>query len=190
MLTMPPTPKLPRSLPPCSSPFLPSTYNMIAAGKHADTATPRRVLANIEKHPTIDKQVGTPPLLPQPTPDQPNLLVLPSPPLFWGGFFSLSLLTKPLFFLLFHPQQTILRLQRADAASANALETIGLYAGGIAAAAGAAGVGYVAIRIEYSVVYVFLQDNRRFAPVWRLCVECGSACHCLAVDKAGNAAAA
>lgn len=31
---------------------------MIAAGKHADTATPRRVLANIEKDPSVDKQVG------------------------------------------------------------------------------------------------------------------------------------
>lgn len=40
--------------------FLPSTYKMIAAGKHADTATPRRVLANVEKDSSIDKQVATP----------------------------------------------------------------------------------------------------------------------------------
>ncbi|KAJ4424995.1 hypothetical protein N0V82_000277 [Gnomoniopsis sp. IMI 355080] len=130
--------------------FLPSGYKMATAGKHADTAMPRRVLANLEKDPSIDKQM-------------------------------------------------VLRLQRADAASANAFETIGLYAGGIAAAGAAGvpastlnylGVGYVASRLVYNVVYVFLQDNRKFAPVRSLVWNVGLGVIVTLWIKAGNAAAA
>ncbi|KAK4456047.1 hypothetical protein QBC34DRAFT_388738 [Podospora aff. communis PSN243] len=66
------------------------------------------------------------------------------------------------------------RIQRGEAASANGLETIGLYAAGVVAA-NVAGVpkntlnamtlGYVASRVVYNWVYVFAQDNSRVAPL-------------------------
>ncbi|KAH6955681.1 hypothetical protein BKA56DRAFT_603476 [Ilyonectria sp. MPI-CAGE-AT-0026] len=64
------------------------------------------------------------------------------------------------------------RVLRAKAAVANGFETIGLFAAGVAAAnhAGVAvptlnllTMGYVAARLAYDVVYIWLQANRRLA---------------------------
>lgn len=95
--------------------------------------------------------------------------------------------------------KTVLRLQRADAAAINGFETLGLYAGGIAAA-GAAGVPaitlnylgltYVVSRAAYNVVYIVLQDNRKFAPVRSLVWNVGLVVIFTLWIKAGNAAAA
>ncbi|KAK4218046.1 hypothetical protein QBC37DRAFT_16385 [Rhypophila decipiens] len=66
------------------------------------------------------------------------------------------------------------RFRRAKAASANGFETLALYAGGIVAA-NAAGVAtptlnklalsYLISRGLFNYIYVFLQDNKKFAPV-------------------------
>lgn len=74
-----------------------------------------------------------------------------------------------------------------------------MYAGGIAAAAAAgvpaatlnslAGV-YLASRAAYNVVYVFLQDNRRFAPVRSLVWNVGLGIIVALWVKAGNRATA
>ncbi|ROW17485.1 hypothetical protein VPNG_00763 [Cytospora leucostoma] len=96
-------------------------------------------------------------------------------------------------------KQTVLRVQRAEAASANAFETLGMYAGGIAAAA-AAGVpaetlsclslGYLASRAAYNVIYVFLQDDRKTAPLRSLTWNVSILIIGTAWVKAGNRAAA
>ncbi|ROV98425.1 hypothetical protein VMCG_07108 [Cytospora schulzeri] len=71
-------------------------------------------------------------------------------------------------------KQTALRIQRAEAASSNGFESLGLYASGIAAAASAGvpseslsylSAGYLASRVVYNAVYVFLQDDKRLAPL-------------------------
>lgn len=71
-------------------------------------------------------------------------------------------------------KQKLNRFRRAKAASANGFETLALYAGGIVAA-NAAGVatpklnklalGYLVSRAVFNFVYVFLQDNKKFAPL-------------------------
>ncbi|CAN8102601.1 unnamed protein product [Discula destructiva] len=96
-------------------------------------------------------------------------------------------------------KQTLLRYQRAEAASANGLETVGLYAGAIAAA-GAAGVpaetlnylsaSYLVSRVLYNYVYVILQDNRKWAPVRSLLWTAGLGVIFTLWIKAGNLAAA
>jgi uncharacterized MAPEG superfamily protein len=72
------------------------------------------------------------------------------------------------------PKPILRRIQRGEAACANGLETIGIYAAGVVAA-NVAGVpkdtlnvmtlGYVASRVVYNWVYVFAQDNSRVAPL-------------------------
>lgn len=95
--------------------------------------------------------------------------------------------------------QTILRIQRSEAASANAYEALAVYAAGIAAA-GAAGVpaetlntlsgAYLASRAVYNVIYIFLQDNRKFAPVRTVAWGVGTLAIMALWVKAGNKAAA
>lgn len=89
-------------------------------------------------------------------------------------------------------------MQRSEAASANAFETLGIYAGGIVAAA-AAGVPaetlntlsgvYLASRAVYNVVYIFLQDDRKFAPVRSIVWNVGLGAIITLWVKAGNKAA-
>lgn len=50
--------------------------------------------------------------------------------------------------------------------------------------------GYVASRVVYNVVYVFLQDNRRFAPVRSAVWNVGLGVIVTLWIMAGNAAAA
>ncbi|EOO04416.1 putative membrane protein [Phaeoacremonium minimum UCRPA7] len=69
---------------------------------------------------------------------------------------------------------SLTRILRAKAAANNGLESIGFYAGGIAAA-NAAGVpaetinslaiAYIGLRIVYNFIYIILQANRNFAPL-------------------------
>ena len=63
---------------------------------------------------------------------------------------------------------------RAEAATANGLESIGVFAAAVVAANGAGvpvaqlnalTVGYVVPRLAYGLVYVWLQQNRKMAPV-------------------------
>ncbi|KAL6924905.1 hypothetical protein FSST1_002179 [Fusarium sambucinum] len=65
-------------------------------------------------------------------------------------------------------------LYRAKAATENGFETLGLYAAGIVAAnfagvstptVNALSFSYVASRVVYNVAYLWLQANRRLAPV-------------------------
>ncbi|KAK1769234.1 hypothetical protein QBC33DRAFT_557284 [Phialemonium atrogriseum] len=67
---------------------------------------------------------------------------------------------------------TVRRIQRARAAAANGLETIGLYAAAIVAAntqgvptrkLNLLSLGYLASRVVYNFVYVVVQDNRKTA---------------------------
>ncbi|KAK4106386.1 hypothetical protein N658DRAFT_17281 [Parathielavia hyrcaniae] len=69
---------------------------------------------------------------------------------------------------------TARRIARAEAASANGFETLGLYAAAVVAGntAGVAAerlnqltLAYLLSRAAYSYIYVFLQDNSKFAPV-------------------------
>ncbi|KKY33346.1 putative membrane protein [Diaporthe ampelina] len=65
------------------------------------------------------------------------------------------------------------RIRRAEAATANGFETLGLYSAGIVAAA-VTGVpaetlnylsmAYLASRVGYNAFYVWLQENRKLAP--------------------------
>lgn len=95
--------------------------------------------------------------------------------------------------------QTVLRIQRAEAAAANGLETLGLYAGGIAAAVAAGvptetvnylSVGYLGSRAVFNIVYILLQDNRKFAPLRSLSWCVGIGITITLWIKAGNKAAA
>ena len=65
-------------------------------------------------------------------------------------------------------------ISRAHAATANGLESLGFYAAAVVAA-NTAGVavadinaltlGYVGCRLGYNIVYVYLQQNRKLAPL-------------------------
>ncbi|KAK3944622.1 hypothetical protein QBC46DRAFT_373869 [Diplogelasinospora grovesii] len=70
---------------------------------------------------------------------------------------------------------TLRRIQRAQAAAANGLETIALYAAAVVAANTSGRItiptlnklalGYLAARALYNFTYVILQDNARIAPL-------------------------
>ncbi|KAH8668908.1 hypothetical protein BX600DRAFT_460943 [Xylariales sp. PMI_506] len=91
-------------------------------------------------------------------------------------------------------KQLRLRLQRAEACCANGFEGLPLFAASVTAG-NAAGVptdtlnflsvGYLAIRLVYSWIYVFVQDDPKFArvrtPIWTL----GTACIMTLFVKAG-----
>ncbi|KAI2611599.1 uncharacterized protein GGS25DRAFT_483346 [Hypoxylon fragiforme] len=75
-----------------------------------------------------------------------------------------------------------LRLQRAEAAGANAFETLGLYAAAVTAGNAAdlpretlntLSLAYLATRVLYTWVYIWGQENRRFAPVRTLVWSAG-----------------
>lgn len=162
----------------------PHFYTMFNAGKSFDVAYPRRTAEVAAKDTSLDKQASTyliPPIIPFP----------PQPGLFKNTDRSQE--KKP------RKQKTALRIHRAEAATANGLETLGMYAGGIAAAAGAGvpaetvswlGAGYLASRVVFNAVYVFLQDDKRLAPLrsvaWNVSVGFIAALWV----KAGNRAAA
>ncbi|KAL4728683.1 hypothetical protein ACLX1H_005434 [Fusarium chlamydosporum] len=120
---------------------LPHSYTIIASRGTYDNANPRSHKNAIEKCENFDKSVRTPHVL----------------------LCSLAnTLQDKQFFL------------RAKAATENGFETIGLYAASIVAAnfAGvptptinALSFGYVASRIAYNVAYLWLQADRRLAPV-------------------------
>ncbi|KAI1479409.1 hypothetical protein K445DRAFT_322974 [Daldinia sp. EC12] len=77
------------------------------------------------------------------------------------------------------------RLQRAEAAGANAFETLGVYAAAVTAG-NAAGLpaetlnnltlGYLASRVLYTWIYIWGQENRRIIPlrtiVWGVAMSC------------------
>ena len=88
------------------------------------------------------------------------------------------------------------RILRAKAATSNGLETIGLYAAGVVAANAAKvpvstlnklSLFYLGSRLVYNVIYVFLQDNRKFAPVRSLVWMAGLGSIFSFFIKAGNA---
>ncbi|KAJ0109525.1 hypothetical protein J7T55_014087 [Diaporthe amygdali] len=96
-------------------------------------------------------------------------------------------------------KKTAQRIRRAEAATANAFETVGLYAGGIAAATAAGvpvetlnylSVMYLASRAGYSAVYVWLQDNRKLAPLRSVCWNTSIGIIFALWIKAGNKASA
>ncbi|KAK3399332.1 hypothetical protein B0T20DRAFT_409879 [Sordaria brevicollis] len=88
------------------------------------------------------------------------------------------------------------RILRAKAASSNGLETIGLFAAGVVAANAAKvpvdtlnklSLFYLGSRAVYNFVYVFLQDNRKFAPVRSLVWMASLGSIFTLFIKAGNA---
>ena len=93
-------------------------------------------------------------------------------------------------------KRQINRILRAKAASSNGLETIGLYAAGVAAANAAKvpvetlnkiSLFYLGSRLVYNLVYIVLQDNRKFAPVRSLVWMAGVGSIFSLFIKAGNA---
>ncbi|KAL0473094.1 hypothetical protein QR685DRAFT_515792 [Neurospora intermedia] len=93
-------------------------------------------------------------------------------------------------------KQQVNRILRAKAAANNGLETIGLYAAGVVAANAAKlpvetvnklSLFYLGTRLVYNLVYVFLQDNRKFAPVRSLAWMAGLGAIFSLFIKAGNA---
>lgn len=165
--------------------LMPTFVKGSLAGKNFDPAHPRAVSAAVEKDTTMDKKVSIPELAGPIT----------SPPAPVCIHDSRSKLLNH--HQLTRDRQIVRRIQRADAASANNFETLGFYAGGVAAAL-AAGVapgllnglcaGYIGARVAYNVVYVFLQDNRKLAPVrsaiWMVCMGITSTLWVMAGNKA------
>lgn len=81
---------------------------------------------------------------------------------------------------------------------ANGFETLGMYSAGIVAAAVTGvsaetlnylSVAYLASRVGYNVVYVWLQDNRKLAPLRSVCFNVGIGIITTLWIKAGNKAA-
>lgn len=98
-----------------------------------------------------------------------------------------------------HTSQTKQRILRAKAAADNGFESVGVYAAAIAAATAARvpaetlntlALSYVVSRVAYNIIYVFLQDNRKFAPVRSLTWTASVGIIFTLWIKAGNAAAA
>lgn len=96
------------------------------------------------------------------------------------------------------PQQKAQRIQRAEAAMANGFETLGMYSAGIVAAVVAGvpaetlnylSVAYLASRVGYNAVYIWLQDNRKLAPLRSLCWNASIGIIAALWIKAGNKAA-
>ncbi|KAI1640223.1 hypothetical protein F4809DRAFT_591966 [Biscogniauxia mediterranea] len=87
------------------------------------------------------------------------------------------------------------RILRSDAAAANAQETLPLFLGSVLAA-NVAGVpartinllaaAYLVSRVAYTIVYVWLQENRKFVPIRSLAWTVGVACWTTLFVKAGN----
>lgn len=82
---------------------------------------------------------------------------------------------------------------------ANGLETVGLYSAGVVAAAGAGvpaetlnylSIAYLASRVGYNAVYVWLQENRKLAPMRSVCWNASIGIIAALWIKAGNKAAA
>ncbi|KAI1335155.1 hypothetical protein F5Y15DRAFT_420194 [Xylariaceae sp. FL0016] len=87
------------------------------------------------------------------------------------------------------------RILRGEAASANATETISFFVAGVVAANyGGVPVGttnllcatYLASRTLYNVVYVWLQDNRKLAPLRSVMFNIGVISWMTMFIKAGN----
>ncbi|KAL2287523.1 hypothetical protein FJTKL_04962 [Diaporthe vaccinii] len=95
-------------------------------------------------------------------------------------------------------KRTAQRIQRAEAAMANGFETLGMYSAGIVAAV-VAGVpaetlnylsmAYLASRVGYNTVYIWLQDNRKLAPLRSVCWNASIGIIAALWIKAGNKAA-
>ncbi|KAK3692447.1 hypothetical protein B0T22DRAFT_447296 [Podospora appendiculata] len=88
------------------------------------------------------------------------------------------------------------RIQRAKAAVANGFETIGLFAAGVVAANAAGApvaktnqlaLGYLVCRAVFNWIYVWLQDNSRWAPVRSLTWIASMVCILGLFVVAGNA---
>ncbi|KAG6364536.1 hypothetical protein INS49_006137 [Diaporthe citri] len=90
------------------------------------------------------------------------------------------------------------RIQRAEAAMANGFETLGMYSAGIVAAVVAGvpaetlnylSVAYLTSRVGYNTVYIWLQDNRKLAPLRSACWNASIGIIAALWIKAGNKAA-
>lgn len=95
-------------------------------------------------------------------------------------------------------KRAALRIKRAEAAMANGFETLGMYSAGIVAAA-VTGVpartlnylslAYLASRVGYNTVYVWLQENKKLAPLRSVCWNTSIGIIIALWVKAGNRAA-
>ncbi|KAG8165824.1 hypothetical protein KVR01_004376 [Diaporthe batatas] len=94
-------------------------------------------------------------------------------------------------------KRAALRIQRAEAATANGFETLGMYSAGIVAAA-VTGVpattlnylslAYLASRVGFNTIYVWLQDNKKLAPLRSVCWNISAGIIVAIWVKAGNRA--
>lgn len=92
--------------------------------------------------------------------------------------------------------QTKNRILRCEAATANGFEQMPLFIGAVLAANQAAvpaptlnllAGGWLASRVIYNVTYVYLQDNRKFAPLRSIVFITSLACWATLYIKAGLA---
>ena len=95
--------------------------------------------------------------------------------------------------------QTKNRILRCEAATANGFEQLPLFIGAVLAANQAAvpastlnllAGGWLASRVVYNVIYVYLQDNRKFAPLRSIMFMTGFVCWVTMYIKAGLAMSA
>ena len=149
--------------------MVPALYANQLAGKNMDFANPRKTPENCAKDTTMNKEVRTHPSRTHPT-------CLPIRPLHAPSCPSPS---RPLCLSVHGADcaaqpQTLNRIVRAKNAAANGFETLGFFGAGVVAAnvagvsvnrVNALSAGYVVSRVLYNFVYVFLQDNARYAPV-------------------------
>ncbi|KAI1427514.1 hypothetical protein F5Y12DRAFT_736995 [Xylaria sp. FL1777] len=93
-------------------------------------------------------------------------------------------------------KETIARMQRAEAATANGFEGLPVFAAAVVAgntarlsntALNSLTIGYIASRIVYNYVYIFLLSNRKLAPLRTLVWFAGVASTMTLFIKAGLA---
>ncbi|KAI1813890.1 hypothetical protein GGS20DRAFT_551029 [Poronia punctata] len=92
-------------------------------------------------------------------------------------------------------KETKQKIFRAEAAATNGQETIGLFIGAVLAA-NYAGVpvetvnklafSYLASRVAFNVIYIFLQNSRKFAPLRSVAWAAGMVTWVTLYVKAGN----
>ncbi|KAI8628652.1 hypothetical protein F5Y19DRAFT_476197 [Xylariaceae sp. FL1651] len=177
----------------------PGFYSKALGGTNYDIAYPRNFQENVKKDEKLDKAVSSilsfmicaavsQTIIPNCTiPFNPSVVAL------MGYILQTSL--PPLSLL----SRTKSKILRAEAAAANGQETVGLFAAAVIAA-NYTGVPvetintvcavWLGTRVVYNTIYIFLQENRSFAPLRSLVWNAGLISWVTLCVKAGNRAVA
>ncbi|KAI0597662.1 hypothetical protein F4775DRAFT_593131 [Biscogniauxia sp. FL1348] len=161
---------------------IPAIYGKLLAGTNYDLAYPRTFQERVKSDDNMDKAVGarSPELQGPPADRLSDSRVLRHAAVSLEPWLC-AIITKN-------------RILRSDAAAANAQETLPLFLGSILAA-NVAGVpvrtinllaaAYLVSRVAYTIVYVWLQENRKLAPIRTLTWNVGVVCWGTLFVKAG-----